>query len=485
MALPPAFKTDESFLEKIAMGATAARRVAEDLIRSGHEPFELERGATSIKLWKRKMKRLRVPDLLCLRCGHRVESRGKSKLEITMSHSTRNPERGWDAGLDDGDFVALVACTKTGEGPLDWKASDIVQYAGVAALRKAARAKQIKTAKPKGAQEGFEVRITWPARLADVTGTVERVDSECIVVASEPRRRTVRLRARKPYLLAAVEEGENVDPSRILAAVVPIKTSYPCPGGATVRTYFDLERSAAVPDRYTAIKALGRFAEPGARAVLRDRLHDDREHLYVRLEAAAALLRAGDRTAATFFERTLQDEYLEPRLEAIIVLSEVKTAESARLLLAALGDADQLVDVRAGAAWALGVVGEREVLPALIAIFRELELAVKIEAARSLAQLSRRHLADVLPALPVGRAEERPGIAWALGKAGGFSIADLLPALVDDDARQWVAYVIGSQDQGRFQAEVEDLRRRDPEVYFAVTVLWKIFSSWIHGLEEY
>jgi hypothetical protein len=33
--------------------------------------------------------------------------------------------------------------------------------------------------------------------------------------------------------------------------------------------------------------------------------------------------------------------------------------------------------------------------------------------------------------------------------------------------------------------EVEDLARRDPEVYFAVTVLWKILASWVYGLEEY
>lgn len=57
--------------------------------------------------------------------------------------------------------------------------------------------------------------------------------------------------------------------------------------------------------------------------------------------------------------------------------------------------------------------------------------------------------------------------------------------MVDDDARRWVAYIIGMQDQGEFIGQVEELRRRDPEVYFAVTVLWKILASWVYDLEDY
>lgn len=486
MPLPPAFKTDDSFLQKIAMGATATRRTIQDLIVHGHDPLELERGTTSVKLWKRKMKRLRVPDILCLRCGRRVESRGKSKLEITMSHSARNPERGWDAGLDDLDVVALVACTKTGPGPLDWRAHDVVQYVGVDALRRAARANKIKTQGAKGAQEGFEVRVTWPARVSGVIGVVEVVDKGTVVVrADNGRRRTVRLIAGRTRLAAAVKPGEKVDEYRILAAVVPVRPSFPCPGGATLQTYLKLARSTSVPDRYTAIKALGRFGEGDAQAVLRERLNDEREHLYVRLEAAAGLLRKGEVEAARFFETTLKDDYLEPRLEAVIVLTEVARPEAAAILLTALADAGQSADVRAGAAWALGVVGGRNALPALIAAFRELDIAVRIEAARALGQLARHHLPDLLAALPKSTVEERPGIAWALASAGGFTIADVLPALVDEDARHWVAYVVGTQDPARFLAGIGDLARRDPEVYFAATVLWKILSSWIDGLEAY
>ncbi|MFS8879273.1 hypothetical protein [Synechococcus sp. H55.11] len=47
------FKSDESFLEKLAMGAVGARAVFENLKRQGHRPIELERGSMSYKIWKK------------------------------------------------------------------------------------------------------------------------------------------------------------------------------------------------------------------------------------------------------------------------------------------------------------------------------------------------------------------------------------------------------------------------------------------------
>jgi hypothetical protein len=65
------------------------------------------------------------------------------------------------------------------------------------------------------------------------------------------------------------------------------------------------------------------------------------------------------------------------------------------------------------------------------------------------------------------------------------ALDELLPLLVDDDARRWVAYIPGTQDQQACIGQIEQLRQRDPEVYFAVTVLWKILASWVHDLEEF
>ena len=223
MPLPPAFKTDESFLENLAMGAAANQRTLADLERQGHQPLELERGSMSFKVWKtKKMKRLRVPDILCLRCAHRVESRGKRKLEITMSHSKRQAARGWDAGLDDEDVIALVACERFGPRPIDWHASELVQYVLVRPLRDAFHANQVSVQKPKGEGEGFEVRVTWPAAVAEEDGIVESVDVGALVYQKEGGgRKRLRLIRKGGTLVPVVAAGETVRKHQILAAVVP------------------------------------------------------------------------------------------------------------------------------------------------------------------------------------------------------------------------------------------------------------------------
>src|SRR5208337_5131094 len=95
-----AFKPDSSFFRKIAIGAIGSRAVCQDLSRHGHNAIELERGSTDTKLWKDvKRKRVRIPDLVCTICGLRIESRAKSKPELSMSHSPTETERSWDFGM--------------------------------------------------------------------------------------------------------------------------------------------------------------------------------------------------------------------------------------------------------------------------------------------------------------------------------------------------------------------------------------------------
>lgn len=104
-------KPDSSFFRKISVGAVGARSVISDLSGHGHRIAELERGSTDTKLWKDvKRKQVRIPDLVCSRCGVRIESRAKTKRNLTMSHSPTNEARAWDYGMVGSDVVAFPIC---------------------------------------------------------------------------------------------------------------------------------------------------------------------------------------------------------------------------------------------------------------------------------------------------------------------------------------------------------------------------------------
>ena len=194
-----ALKPDSSFFRKIALGAVGSRRVAHDLDRLGHRIAELERGAMDTKLWKEvKRKRVRIPDLVCQYCGLRVESRAKTKTELSMSHSPTDHERAWDFGMVDADVIAFPVC-KAGEeqqwsaGRLSepisywhernwirWQPEGKVNYVRASRFRVVPRG----SAATKGVTEGSETSVAWKARFSSRNGVVEAVDGQRITIAS-------------------------------------------------------------------------------------------------------------------------------------------------------------------------------------------------------------------------------------------------------------------------------------------------------------
>jgi HEAT repeat protein len=483
-----AFKSDTSFLEKISMGAIGTQRVFADAKAQGHTPIELERGSMTFKIWKKiKIKRIRVPDLLCVACARRIESRAKTAIEITMSHSMSDPERGWDHGLVDGDSVALVGCHRVGEGPTDWQADDLVQYLAVKDLRAAQTSGQALLVKPKGAEEGFEARITWPAAVAKTAGTVADVSDKRIQIrrVGDGRAVTLSLNRGGLHVEPRVQKGETVENGQIVAAVVPVVHEFLCPKSVSWPHYVDRLNSTALSERYAAVKALPLFAAPEIDTALAGRMGDPAEHIFVRIEAAAGLARHARTEAWAFIEGCLADPYLQHRLEAVITLAEIKSPRSAKLLCKVLADEAQDAEIRGGAAWALGELGDQASLEALIATFSGVDEGIRTEAARALAKLASRFSGELLAKLPNATRTERPGLAWALSRGGKFKAQDVLACLVDEDARQWTAYALGMQDQQRFIADMEAVRERDPEVFFAVTLLWKIVTSWVYTLDEH
>lgn len=137
--MPPiSFKSDESFLKKLAVGATGTKATMRRLNVLGFRPIELERGSSGFKIWKTiKIKRVRVPDILCLKSGWRFESRGKTKVEISMSHSKADPNRAWDAGMRADDFVVVVLCEQASDAIIDWRAASPIHFIRVDDMRTA------------------------------------------------------------------------------------------------------------------------------------------------------------------------------------------------------------------------------------------------------------------------------------------------------------------------------------------------------------
>ena len=478
------FKTDESFLEKISIGVIGTQQVFSVLQRQGHKPIELERGSMNYKIWKKiKIKRIRVPDILCVDNGIRVESRAKTKLEISMSHSSSDPDRGWDFGMKETDYVAIVICEKNGSEPVDWIADNLVQFISKKALREAEKEQKVIFVKPKGAEEGFEARINWPACIATSKGEIIEIDKTIKYRTEEGRIKWVGLTKGGKRLSPLVKIGDKVQPNQILASVVNISQTIP---DTIVNSNFFLANlsSLILSERYAAAKALSYFNEKKVISSLLNKLTDKDEHIYVKLEVAASLCRLGA-DGYTFIRECLKDTYLQNILEAVIVLAEIKTDTANKILCNVLLDESFDPEIRAGAAWGLGEQQNKSALTSLIASFNSIDKNVKIEAARALGKLTSNYSNEILSAFNIATPNEMPGIAWALTKSNSINIYHFLDNLNSLEARQWISYIIGMQGEEKYISEIERLKNKDPEVYFAVTLLWKITTSWINGLKEY
>lgn len=479
------FKTDESFLEKISIGAIGTQRVFSVLKQLGHQPIELERGSMNYKIWKKfKIKRIRVPDILCVNNGIRIESRAKTKLEISMSHSTSDPNRGWDFGMKDNDYVALVVCEKFGDNPIDWKADQLVQFISIKELREAATNDQIVFIKAKGAQEGFEARINWPSSLASSEGIVTEIDKTIKYKTIEGKTKWVGLSKGGKILSPLVKIGDKVFPNQILASV--IKAQQTIPTLKVTATFFLNNLSSLIlSERYAAAKALNYFNESKVVEALKTRIGIAEEDTYVKLEAAASLARLGHEEGFSFIKTFLKDPYLGNVLESVIVLAEIKTDTSCKMLCDILADENFDAEIRAGAAWGLGEQQNKSALNAVVTSFNSVETNIKIEAARALAKLTKNFSTDILHSFEKASSNEKPGVAWALTKSTTLNIDQLIPTLKDLDSRHWISFIIGTHGEERYIAEIEKLKKKDPEVYFAVTLLWKLMTSWTHDLKEY
>ena len=362
------FKADTSFLRFLSMGAVGVHRTMDRFRDRGFEPIELERYCGSNKIWTTKVKRLRLPDLLCVKTGMRAEVRAKTDLKIRMSDAPSNPDRVWDAGLRDDDIVALITCFDTDDGPEP--ADDAVCFT-VRALR--ASVDRSKLGPPKSASEGAERDRTWPATVPTRDGTVLEVTDERLIVrmnadAERPaRRQTYTLRGKSVY---AAPGDTFTAHTTILAGEPPALADLSAYLPRRYTPLGDLQSDIDV-DRYAAVKAL-RFRDDPRRQIipaLEDLIRRETDER-VALEAAGSAAALDSELGKEQIARFVWDNDGRPelRMEAVFILYELGRSPFTREQLNRVvadprfeGD-----ELRQAAVWALGKAGLKcyeDVLP--------------------------------------------------------------------------------------------------------------------------
>jgi hypothetical protein len=344
------FKEDADFARFVSMGAVATDAVRTDLKRYGHAAIELERYAMANKVWQTKVKRLRLPDLVCTRCGLRIESRGKSQLGVILSHSTSGAAgRTWDGGgMRDSDLYAFLRLELTStpphtSEPVYFRTSDL--RAAVGAAKESGR---------KASSEGSEVTLTWQTWVPTWSGVFTGPDAEgrLICKRDDGSSATYWQWRNWPTQYLYIQPGDFITAGEtMVAGIVGPPGNIACPGG------WDLRAALAGPDqaeRYAAAKTAGILKRADLEGEL-TRIASHEDDWRLRLEAIASLARLDPRWLRPIIQTATDPASSdEQRIEAVFVLSEIPTDEAAEALAQiAAGDGEKPQELRAAAVWGL------------------------------------------------------------------------------------------------------------------------------------
>jgi hypothetical protein len=488
-----AFKTTSSFFRMLAVGAVGAKAVQAALNSRGHDVVELERGSLSTRIWRDvKRKRVRIPDLCCTRCGVRIESRAKTRPDLTMSHSPREAERAWDYGMLDGDWIAfpiLVADEQVwNEGLLKeprslWRERTLTSWSlvGRVNLFRVGEFRSIapKQQKPKGVTEGSEVQVSWKARFAKTSGQVTSVRDGRLdyKLAGSERESHFRLGSdEKPFLAA----GDDFVQNQVVAGQVrPLAdTDLGCPSRCDESEVARMLRSRERTVRFTGCK-LGRLRRY-ARLVkeIRDLSSDPEEDPYVQMEARAYLCDvAGDSADDQFRATLLSHTDDQMRLEAAVALAETRTPSAFDLLLVVLEDRTQPLFLRSACAWALGCHGTEQAAECLVHAFADVAPEIREEALASLLDLGTAGVHPLIKGLALS-SDVAAGSAEALRRLRNVPVREIA-ALAEHSNSTWPTWTLAHLPKDSIAPHIAALQSKRPDVHFALTVLWTFLESWI------
>ena len=420
------FKTDTSFLRFLSMGAIGVRQTMSQLRAAGFQPIELERYCGSNKIWMTKVKRLRLPDVLCVRTGLRLEVRAKSDLKIRMSDAPANPDRTWDASLRDDDVAAFIAIVEDTDG--NQRAADEAVFFTVRDLRQSVATSTL--GPPKSASEGAERDRTWPAIIPTCDGTVESVSAEKLVVGM---RRGGDARRRQTYTLngkhAYVRPGDRFNAEVSILAGSPAELANLAAFAGRAYDPLAALREANAVDRYAAVKALPHRADlrQGAVAALQQLLAAEQEER-VALEAAGSAAILGSGLGQQRIGEVLRgDGRKDLRMEAVLILTELGSPFArAELVNVAGGQQFAGDEIRQAAVWGLGK-GGLKVYEELLPFIADADENVALHAIVGLgSDTGERVVRNLVQELVAGDPRRAPAASEALRQIGSETVLRIL-----------------------------------------------------------
>jgi hypothetical protein len=500
--MPPraSFKADSSFFEKITIGVVGAKAVCRLLASSGHEIVELERGALDTKLWKEvKRKRIRIPDLVCTRCGQRIESRAKTRPELSMSHSPKDSERAWDFGMLPSDWIAFPICEavarkdwmqgRLSDGNSYWHERRWVRWQPRGAVNifdvESFRAALPRPKPAKGVTEGSETQVFWPAAFVTKDGVITRVEVDRIRYADQPgsRERYIKLSGSgRERLKPAVVVGETVRSYQILAAVAsPLsRDRLVCRNDLNEATVESMLRSRERTVRYTGCRLAKLLRLVSLGPLISDLARDPAEDLYTRLEARSYVITIGAGDAHDEFRDVLQQNVdASWRLEGIVTLADTPSASARELLTSVLVDPGHPLFLRSAAAWALGHFPAREAAATLVRTFADVDRELRNEAVMALVQSGTGALDASLEGLAQGPGEVAAGCFEVLRRLGTTRIEVLVKLAEGDRAAEWAVWLLASLPRDQVASAIASWQARRPDLHFALSVLWSFLESWV------
>ncbi len=508
-------KTDSSFFRKIAIGAIGSREVKRDMSRRQHVIAELERGSLEAKIWTDvKRKRVRIPDLVCTRCGQRIEVRAKTKPTISMSHSPTVPERHWNHGMIGADWIAFPICQEeknsenqdasrwtrgiVSDNLSYWHEKEWVRWIPVGAISyftvSAFRDTDAKVMKPKGSEEGSETTLIWRSCFAPITGSVESISDSFITIKAENGEAK---RAGCRDMKTHVRVRDSVTLNQVIACnATPLtNVQLPCAGGLSVQTVAAMLVAKQLPVRFAGVKLARLNGMQELAANIRPLANDSDEDIYVRLEGMAYLCAVQGGDVHALFAAPLAALNKPDQLEAVIAIGEVGNAAAVDILAKILGDQNKDYFLRSAAAYCLGRLGSFPVARnALIRAFEAQSYRIREDALAALADTGFPALADLLGGLArKDSADIQAGCAEVVRWLAHRSPTDRLV----ESIAPGVAHAISNGDRtplavwlgGQLPAEVMRpalgrVLETDARLAYTLSVAWAFAASWVAPLHD-